>query len=38
VECLAANLDGNARARAGLIEAVLADVSALAEGVRNARR
>jgi tryptophan synthase alpha chain len=38
VDRLAANLDDNARARPGLIDAVLADVSALAQGVRDARR
>ncbi|HEX4112968.1 MAG TPA: tryptophan synthase subunit alpha [Stellaceae bacterium] len=37
VDRLAANLDGAARAKPGLIEAVLADVSALAQGVRSAR-
>lgn len=38
VDRLAANLDDNARARPGLIDAVLTDVSALAQGVRDARR
>jgi tryptophan synthase alpha chain len=38
VDRLAASLDDNARARPGLIDAVLADVSALAQGVREARR
>jgi tryptophan synthase alpha chain len=38
VDRLATNLDDNARARPGLIDAVLADVSALAHGVRDARR
>jgi tryptophan synthase alpha chain len=37
VDRLAANLDGEARAKPGLIDAVLADVSALAQGVRGAR-
>jgi tryptophan synthase alpha chain len=38
VDRLAANLDDDARAGPGLIDAVLADVSALAQGVRGARR
>jgi tryptophan synthase alpha chain len=38
VNRLAANLDDNVRGRSGLIDAVLADVSALAQGVRDARR
>ena len=38
VDRLAANIDDNGRPRPGLIEAVLADVSALAQGVRDARR
>ena len=38
VERLAQNLDADGRARAGLVEAVLDDVRALARGVRAARR
>ncbi|HEX5452615.1 MAG TPA: tryptophan synthase subunit alpha [Stellaceae bacterium] len=38
VERLALNLDADNRAKPGLVEAVLAEVRALAEGVRGARR
>jgi tryptophan synthase alpha chain len=38
VERLALNLDADNRARPGLVEAVLADVRALADGVRAAQR
>ncbi len=38
VQTLAANLDRFGKAKGGLVEAVLADVRALAEGVRGARR
>jgi tryptophan synthase alpha chain len=38
VERVAANLDGAGKAKPGLVEAVLADVRALAAGVRGARR
>lgn len=38
VERLALNLDADNRAKPGLVEAVLDDVRALAEGVRGARR
>jgi tryptophan synthase alpha chain len=37
VQCLAQNLDADGRARPGLVEAVLADIAALAAGVREAR-
>jgi tryptophan synthase alpha chain len=37
VQRLALNLDPDGRARPGLVEAVLADVRALATGVREAR-
>jgi tryptophan synthase alpha chain len=37
VQRLALNLDPGGRARPGLVEAVLADVRALATGVREAR-
>jgi tryptophan synthase alpha chain len=37
VQRLAINLDPNGRAKPGLVDAVLADVRALAEGVRGAR-
>ncbi len=38
VQCLALNLEPDGRAKPGLVDAVLADVSALAEGVRGARK
>jgi tryptophan synthase alpha chain len=38
VDRLAVNLDPDGNAKPGLVEAVLADIRALAEGVRNARR
>jgi tryptophan synthase alpha chain len=38
VDRLAANLDDQARAKPGLIEAVLGDVTALADGLRRARK
>lgn len=38
VERLALNLDADGRAKPGLVEAVLADVRALAQGVRGARK
>jgi tryptophan synthase alpha chain len=38
VDRLAANLDANGKAKPGLVDAVLADIRALAEGVRSARR
>ena len=38
VERVAAELDGDGKARPGLVEAVLGEVRALAQGVRNARR
>jgi tryptophan synthase alpha chain len=38
VQRVAAELDGEGRARPGLVDAVLADVQALAAGVRGARR
>jgi len=38
VDRLALNLDPDDKAKPGLVDAVLADIRALAEGVRNARR
>jgi tryptophan synthase alpha chain len=38
VDKLAANLDDKARAKPSLVDAVLADVMALADGVRGARK
>jgi tryptophan synthase alpha chain len=37
VQTIAANLDGSGAAKPGLVDAVLADVRRLAEGVRGAR-
>jgi hypothetical protein len=38
VERVGLNLDPEGRAKPGLVEAVLADIRALAAGVRSARR
>jgi tryptophan synthase alpha chain len=38
VDRLAQNLDANGRAKPGLVDAVLADIAALAQGVRGARQ
>ena len=38
VDRLARNLDADGKAKPGLVDAVLADIRALAEGVRGARR
>jgi tryptophan synthase alpha chain len=38
VQCLALNLDPDSTAKPGLVDAVLSEVRALAQGVRNARK
>jgi len=38
VQCLALNLNPDSTAKPGLVDAILAEVRALAQGVRNARK